>query len=386
MADRRELTARSGGAVLIAGWTAWWAWRIWPISGLSWHFFTDGSRWLLRGPRLDLYALHPELQIGPLSLLVAGLLLPLSAATAKSVALVVMAGVGPLLIAALAPLVTGRRRGLRLLLAAALVVPAWTVLAVRWGHLDDVLAMSAAVLALRAVVANRPVLAGAALGAGIAAKPWAVGFLPLVLAADRQRLRMAATATVGTLLAWAPFLIATTRTMTALHPPVALAPSSGLHAFGVRGSRVPVWGRTAQLLTAPLLAAGAALGRRWPGVLLVAIAVRLALDPQDNAYFIGSAVLAAAVFDLLGTSWTVPWTTLVTAVSLWQPFVHDYSRRLSSTTGPAHWWFAHPEVVGWIHLGWSMAACLLVLALPAHPDRQLGHEGQGWYDGRPTGS
>jgi uncharacterized membrane protein len=41
--------------------------------------------------------------------------------------------------------------------------------------------MTFAIVALRAVSADRPVLAGAALAAAVATKPWAVGFLPLLL-------------------------------------------------------------------------------------------------------------------------------------------------------------------------------------------------------------
>src|SRR5665647_367944 len=146
----------------------------------------------------------------------------------------------------------------RIIIAAIVVIPAWTVLSVRWGHLDDVLAMTFAIAALRAVSAHRPVLAGVALAAAIAAKPWAVGFLPLLLVLPRDRLRAAATAAAGTAMAWAPFVLANPRTLGALHPPVGLSPSSGLHALGARGVMVPPWGRTAQLLLSPAAAVGAA--------------------------------------------------------------------------------------------------------------------------------
>ena len=254
-----------------------------------------------------------------------------------------------------------------MLVAAMLLTPAWTVLSVRWGHLDDVLAMTGAIVAVRAVSAGRPVLAGAALAAAIAAKPWAVAFLPLLLVLPRGRLRAAAMAAAGTAAAWAPFLLANPRTLSALHPPVALSPASGLHTLGARGRTIPAWGRTAQLVVSPTVALAVSLTRRWPGVLLVAVAVRLALDPQDNAYYIGSAALAAAVFDLLGTSWTIPWTTLATVVCLWQPFVHDFPHRLQTTTGLTHWWFAHQEAVGALHLVWSVVVVALVFAMPRPP-------------------
>ena len=370
MAVRRDALPVVAAWTLVVGWSAWWAWGTWSVSGLSWHFFADGSQLLVDGSGLNLYADHPELQTGPLSLALAALLLPLPAIVAQSVALVAMAAAGPLLLTALAPLVAPQRRRRRMLVAALLLTPAWTVLSVRWGHLDDVLAMTAAIAALRAVCADRPVLAGTALAAAVACKPWAIGFLPLLLVLPHQRLRAMVTTAAGTLAAWGPFLAANSGTLRALHPPVGLTPASGLHALGVRGQTIPPWGRATQLVLAPMAALAASLTSRWEGVLLVAVAVRLSLDPQDNAYYIGSAVLAAAVFDLLRTCWTIPWTTLVTVIVLWQPFVHDYARRLHTTTGLTHWWFAHQAAVGRLHLTWSLLAVALVVAMPRSPGAQ----------------
>ncbi len=260
-------------------------------------------------------------------------------------------------------------------IAAIVLIPAWTVLSVRWGHLDDVLAMTFAIVALRAVSSARPVLAGAALALAIAAKPWAIGFLPLLLVLPWGRLSAATVAAAGIALAWAPFVLANSRTLSALQPPVGLAPASGLHTLGARGVLVPVWGRTAQLILAPAAAAVAALMRGLPGVLLVAVAVRLSLDPKNNAYYIGSAALAAVVFDLLGTRWTIPWTTLATVVLFWQPFVKgftDIPHALQTTTGLTHWWFAHQEAVGAIHLAWAVAVVALVFTLPLFQARKRG--------------
>ena len=281
MRVRRPALPLVGTSLLVVAWTAWWAWRAWPVSGLSWHFFADGSRLLLHGSGLNLYAEHPELQTGPLSLAVAALLGRLTANIAKSVALIAMTAAGPLLLVALTPLVPTLGRHRRMVIAAIVMVPAWTVLSVRWGHLDDVLAMALAILAVRAVCADRPVLAGAVLAAAIAAKPWAVGFLPLLLALPRDRLRATVTAAVGTAAAWAPFVLANSRTLGALHPPVGLSPASGLHALGARGTLVPAWGRALELVLSPVAALAVGLAGRWPGVLLVSVAVRLALDPKD---------------------------------------------------------------------------------------------------------
>ena len=351
----------------VALWSAWWAWHMWPDAGVSWHFSVEGARLLLRGSGLNLFADAPWLQTGPLSLVVAAFLSPLPANAGKSIALIAMAAAGPLIMAALAPLVAPAKRHRRVFLAAIVLIPAWTVLSVRWGHLDDVLALVFAIVALRAVSADRPVLAGVALALAVAAKPWAIGFLPLLLVLPWGRLRAATVAAAGIALAWAPFVLANSRTLTALHPPVGLSPASGLHTLGVRGVLVPAWGRTAQLILSPAAATVAVLMRGLPGVLLVSIAVRLAVDPKDNAYYIGSAALAAVVFDLLGTRWTIPWTTLATVVLFWQPFVKgftDIPHAIQTTTGLTHWWFAHQEAVGAVHLAWSVAVIVLVFAWP----------------------
>lgn len=369
----------------VSAWGAWWVGSSWAVSGLSWHFFADGSHELFHVDGLSLYARHPELQVGPLSLVVAGLVEILPGDASRNVALAAMALTGPALLALLATEVPERRRLLRVLVAGVVLLPAWTVLAVRWGHLDDVLATALGVGAVVAVCRRRPVLAGLALGAAVAAKPWAVGFLPLLLALPGLRLRAAAAALVTAAAAWLPFVLGDPGTLAALHPRVALVPGSGLHTLGVRGRLVPPWGRTVQLVLAPAAALAVALGRRWPGVMLVAVAVRLALDPQDNAYFIGSAAVAAVVFDLLGTRWLVPWTTLLTVGLLWQPFVQDYPHRLTTTTGLTHWWFAHPESVGWLHLAWAGLVVAIVALTPARSGSSVASRTEGRRpEGRPA--
>src|ERR1035437_681479 len=214
---------------VVALWAAWGGWHMWAGSGLSWDFFVVGSRLLLFGSCLNLFADAPWLQTGPLSLVVAALLGPLPANVGKSVALLGMAVAGPLLIAALAPLVAPAKRHQRIFIAAIVLIPAWTVLSVRWGHLDDVLAMIFAIVALRAVSADRPVLAGVALAAAIAAKPWAVGFLPLLLVLPWGRLRAAAVAAAGTALAWGALLLRHPPPPRPPHPPVRFAPPLGPH-------------------------------------------------------------------------------------------------------------------------------------------------------------
>lgn len=362
---RRRALANMAGVVAALAWTAWWVARAWSLSGLSWHFFVDGSRDLFHADGLSVYALHPELQVGPLSLVVGGMFNALPGDVSRATALITMTLIGLALLGLLAQVVPSDRRPCRMMLAAVVFLPAWTVLAVRWGHLDDVLAMAAAVVASVALYRGRPLLTGLALGLAIASKPWAIAFVPLVLALPKARTRAFVTVIATAAAGWLPFVVGDPGTLAALHPRVALVPGSGLHALGVRGEVVPAWGRSAQLLLAPAVALAAALSRRPAGILLVGVAVRLALDPQDNAYYIGSAAAAAIVFDLLGTRWLVPWTTVLTVVSLWQPFVRDYPHRLTTTTGLTHWWFANQGTVAWLHLAWAALAIAIVLMVPA---------------------
>jgi hypothetical protein len=168
-------------------------------------------------------------------------------------------------------------------------------------------------------------------------------------------------------LLWGPFVIAAPATLQALRPAVLLAPGSGLYALGVRGDIVPAWDRTVAFVAATATALAVQLRGRWAAVLVAALAVRIAWDPQDNAYYVGSIALAAVVYDLFGTRWRGPWLTLVSTAVFWQPFTADWEHRLTTTTGYAQWWFTHLEVVGWIHLTWCVGVVVLALVGPRTP-------------------
>ena len=364
-AVRRRTWAAWAAIALTTLLAAAWAW---PTSALSWHFFPTGATALFGPSGLHLYVDHPELQVGPVAFVVAWLLSPLGATGASVAARVLMTAVGPLCVALLVPVLPVGRRGARVWWAAAAVVPGWVVLSVRWAHLDDVLAMLFTMLALRLVLLRRPAWAGAMVALAAAAKPWAVDFAPMLLGLDRRAWRTALLALVGGLLVlWGPFVAAAPQTLQSLRPDVLLAPGSGLYALGVRGQLVPAWDRTLAFVAATGVALVAQLRGRWAGVLIAAIAVRIALDPQDNAYYLGSIALAAAVYDLAGTRWRGPWLTLVSTAVFWQPFTADWEHRLTTTTGYAQWWFGHPDAVGWIHLAWCGAVVALVLLGPRSP-------------------
>jgi hypothetical protein len=369
---------RTGDAAvwaLICAWTAAWGWNRHDPSGIGWHYFREGAGALFGPSGLHVYADHPDLQIGPLAFLATQALAPLPPSAQQAAAQVVMTAAAPLLLAVLAPLICGtpNRRRLRLVLGGLILAPAWTVLSVRWMHLEDVLALLLSVLAVRwvasAVRASGPrwggPAAGLALGTAIAAKPWAAGFVPILLVLPLRQLLAAFGVFVAVAVsAWLPFVAADGATLAALRPPVGVSESSGLRVFGYEGTYIPPWGRTAQLTWAPVAAGLAVLRQRWPGALLAAVAVRLALDPHDIGYYTAGAVVAALVFDFAATNWTAPWAALATSIALWHPFVADYQHRFTVTNGLALWWFRHPDAVAIVHLGWAAAAVLLVLVVP----------------------
>lgn len=365
---RTSATGRAAAVAVVVVATALVAAATWSTSALSWHFFVDGAAALTGPSGLHLYADHPDYQIGPVAFGVAWLLGLLGTTGGRVVAQVLMTAVGPLCVLLLSRALPPELRGRRVLWAALAIIPGWVVLSVRWAHLDDVLAMLFAVVALVLVLRRRPVWAGAAMALAAASKPWAIDFTPLLLGLGRRGWRPAAlTLAGGLVLTWGPFVVAAPGTLTALRPQVLLAPGSGLYALGIRGDIVPAWDRTVAFVVATGTALLAQLRGRWAGVLVGAIAVRIALDPQDNAYYLGSIAVAAAVYDLGGTRWRGPWLTLVSTAVFWQPFTDDYAHRLTTTTGYAQWWFAHPEVVGYVHLAWCAAVVALVLLGPRPP-------------------
>ena len=354
-------------------WSALCAWRFWPTSALSWHFFRDGSQQLLHSSGLSLYADHPGYQIGPVAFLAASLVSPLGANGARIASQLLMTAAGPLCLAALWSVIPRHKRRRRMAIATFVLIPPWAILSVRWSHLDDVLAMLFTVLALRAVRQAKPGGAGALIGLAAASKPWAIDFAPMLLAFDRKHWKNAFGWLLGVLLlTWGPFVVAAPSTLAALKPSVLLAQGSGLYALGVRGQIVPAWDRTLAFVAAIGAATFTQLRGRWPGVIVTAVAVRIALDPQNNAYYVGSIALSALVYDLFATRTLVPWLTLVSTVIFWQPFTADWDHRVSTTTGYAHWWFTHLDTVGYLHLAWCVAVPLLVWFGPKHRGAAVG--------------
>lgn len=300
-------------------------------TGEDWHFFQEGSE-LLFGVHhgysplpggLHMYANYPDLQIGPLSFLLATPFRLLGAHDGRVVAALVMTAVAPGLVFILER--TGRAvwterdersdtlLSLTVFLGGILVVQAWSPLATIYAHLDDVLVLSAGVVAVWAVARRRPEIVGVAIGLGIAAKPWGVVALPLVFAlSGRGRWRALLMASGISAVVWLPFVLADAQTLSAIKPAVLTDPASVLHLFGVPLAFGPDWVRPVQLGAALLVGCLAVWRGRWGAVLLVGIAVRVGLDPGVFLYYAAGLVLAAFVWDVLRSPSPLPvWTLAV---------------------------------------------------------------------------
>ena len=238
---------------LLWPWAAAWA-AVWTMqAGQSWHYFAQGGQLLLGtgpGTRFQLYAAHPDLQIGPLALVVSALTQLLGAHAGEIVALTAMSLTGPLVLAGVWRLLPAaeRPRRFRLLLAGLVFLPVWSELTTHFGHLDDLMALCFSVAAMHAVARRHPVWAGLAIAAAADSKPWAAAFVPLLLALPRRQwLTALAAFTGGLAVAWLPFLLADPRTLAVARFTIPNDPSSALRVLGVTAPRTPWWDRSAQL-------------------------------------------------------------------------------------------------------------------------------------------
>jgi hypothetical protein len=310
--------------LLLVAWTALWMvphlWR----PGVSWRFFDLGARLLFSnsaGGGLHIYASHPMLQIGPLSFLVAAPLRLADPWHGRAAAIVLMTALGPVLL-----WLVGTLRGVgphaisrqRLALAGMVFLPVWTEVAAHFAHLDDVLALTFALLALHAIDRDRPMLAGVLLGCAADSKPWAAAFIPLIFVlAAGVRVRAATAWAAAIAVAWLPFLLADPASLRVTSFTIPNAASSALRALGIYDARTPAWDRPMQLVVGCALACALVRTGRWPAALFAVIAVRLLFDPGTYAYYTSGLVLAAILVDLLLTKRRIPLYALTAVVAVY---------------------------------------------------------------------
>lgn len=339
---------------LLAGWAAvWFLGRI--ISGAySWHFFWFGSGLLLhpggQSGGLHLYAAHPELQIGPLAL-AAAIPLHVFGATGSGLVAAAMSMAAGMVGLYLLTRLAQRTRWIApsvLLSVGLLFVPVWSEVAVRFTHLDDVLALGLTVTALWTLRKQLPVATGLLLAAAVDSKPWAASFAVLILALPaRHRVRALIALSAGLALAWIPFLVADPGTMAVGHFRIDNVASSALNAIGIHTAVTPWWDRPAQILLG--LCVGAVLVRRGRPVaaMFAGIACRLLLDPETYPYYTSGLALAAAGLDL-ASGRRVPWWTASVA-GFWT--IDELGIR-----------FLPPHVRGVIRVAYCLAAVVVLLA------------------------
>lgn len=314
--------------------------------GYSWHYFVQGSTLLFNGASpsapaggMHIYAGYPELQIGPLSFAVAQVLRQIGPANGLYAAEILMTGAGlaalyvvERITAAVRPESAGdRRRHHAMLVGGAVFLVGWTDLSVAYAHLDDVLALFFAVIALWAATAGLPAITGVCLGLSADAKPWSLVFVPLILALPRRAWQYAAVwAALVVLLAWLPFVVTDFHTVTAASQfAITNEPDSALRALGVSEPATPRWDRPAQIALACALGLVAVRRRRWPALILLGVGARIALDPGVYGYYTAGVLLGALLWDLLGSDRRIPvWTTASGTVLAGAPvFVADAALR-----------------------------------------------------------
>lgn len=318
--------------VLLTAWTVLWFAVVQPHGGFSWHYLRMGGELLYAGPGsadggLNLYAHHPELQMGPLSLLAAGLFNPLPESVGQFLAAAVMSLLRLVILvvagrsAAWHFLGTGtnhQRLRQRVLIAGLAFIPMWIEVAVRFGHLDDVLALFFATLAVRSLTRGNAAATGIFLALAMDSKPTALAFLPLLLALPRaQWLRAAAWCAGLVALVWLPFFLDAPHSFAAAEFTIPNQPASALRWLGVDDPRTPPWDRPAQAAAGLVLGCVAVRRGRWPAVVLLGANARIALDPSVYTYYTASVLLGTLLWDVIGQRRLVPWWSWIGLITLY---------------------------------------------------------------------
>lgn len=283
----------------------------------DWDQFVGAGRAMFGADGLHVYVTHRDVQTGPLSLVLAWLF----SHTPRGgfvLATIVCAGLG-LVVVRSHELLARRTRGrtnleLLVLCGGVLVAFTWAKLG-GYGHLDDAITLTAAVVALYEVRAGRSLSAALAIGIGIATKPWGVIFLPLTLATRPRDLRAPVVAGAVAAVAWLPFVIGAPDSLKALRPTVDLAGDSVLALLGLTDGSMPGWLRVGQLVACLAVASVLVAKNRPESVIAAAIAVRMATDPATWSYYTPGLVVGVLIWDLLDRR-RFPWATLAVVIAL----------------------------------------------------------------------
>ena len=315
---------------LLGLWTVVWFLLVARSGGVSWHYLRQGEQLLFGdapGGGLSLYAQHPELQIGPVSLLAARLFAPFPPQTGQLLAEAVMSALGLVMLilvgrtAAQYYLGTGtnhRRLQQRILIAGLAFIPMWVEVSVRFAHLDDVLALFFTTLAVYSLSRGGSTAVGVWLALAADSKPWALSFAALLLVLPRgRRLRVSALFCALVAVAWLPFYLGNLDSVAAARFVIPNQPASSLRWLGVSAPSTPPWDRPAQLSLGLVLGALAVLRGRWPAVVLLGADARILLDPSVYTYYTASVLLGTLIWDAVGQRRLVPWWSWIALLSLY---------------------------------------------------------------------
>ncbi|MFH8979734.1 hypothetical protein [Streptomyces varsoviensis] len=331
--------------MLLTGWAALWFAVVEPNGGFSWHYLRAGGELIYQGASgggdggLNLYAHHPELQMGPISFLVAGLFNPFSEHTGQFLAALVMSVLGLVIVvlagrsAATYFLGTGtnhQRLRQRVLIAGLAFIPMWIEVSVRFGHLDDVLALFFTALAVRSITRGNAVATGVFLALAMDSKPTALAFLPLLLALPKGQWLKAGVWCAGLVaVAWLPFFVVDPHSFAAAKFAIPNHPASALRWLGVGDPETPGWDRPAQAALGLVLGSIAVWRGRWAAVVLLGANARIVLDPSVYTYYTASVLLGTLLWDVVGQRRLVPWWSWLALITLYGSVfvVHDDSTK-----------------------------------------------------------
>jgi hypothetical protein len=387
----------TGGRAARGTWWIWLVLAVWLVLGAlapneiagSWHFVVTGVDVLFRstgGPWSSLYAAHPDVQMGPVTFLVAApFVLAGGAGSGKSAATVAMTATGFVLFAVVVALARrhdgrDRRSGeavepppaqlpavtrFAVLVGGLLFLAGWVEVGTRAGHLDDILALVFTVAALGTRLRtsdqrHHSLSTALLLALAVDSKPWAIAFVPLLLDLTVSLRRNAAAVGVWLVVvaaAWGPFALADHATLNASHFTIPTDASSGLRALGIAGGNTPTWDRPAQALIGAALGVVAILLRRPAAVPLVGMAVRIAIDPGVHPYYNSGLLLTTVIVDLVLLRRRVPWLT-VAAFALIE--VAHYGLVSPDLIGSAG-----PHLAGYLRVATCALLCLAALVAPA---------------------
>ena len=290
------------------------------------------------GP-LHLYEAVPEVQVGPPTLLLSGLLERIVAHQAVLIwsVLIGVCGLVTIRAAELAAIRLGsspRTAAKGALIGGAVLMAGWASF-YQYFHLEDAFAVALIAGAFACLVGRanwwKPSLL---LGTAAACKPWAlIALCLLVMLAPRERLRGLGVFATSAAVWWLPFIVAAPGTVHAVASlPAEVFTTSTWVALGWPHPMAPPGFRLLQFSLGLALGIMAILRGRAAAAPLVAFAGRIILDPRSYTYYAAGPLAGALIWDLACRRRLPIFTMFTAGCEVLVPT------------------FAPDRVVGWTHL------------------------------------